>query len=56
MRVMVDRVIGAQKNIDGNINIKARYFKIMEPLISGYLNYQQIADIPIDSNKVKNII
>jgi hypothetical protein len=38
------------------VNVKARYFKIMEPLVSGYLNYQQIAEIPIDHQKIKNII
>jgi hypothetical protein len=29
MRVMADRILGAEKDIEGNINIKARYFKIM---------------------------
>lgn len=43
MRVMADRIIGAQRNIDGTVSVKARYFKIMQPLISGYLNYQYIA-------------
>jgi hypothetical protein len=38
------------------VNVRARYFKIMEPLVSGYLNYQQIADVPIDHQKIKNII
>lgn len=56
MSVMADRIIGAEKNIQGEINVKARYFKIMEPLISGYLNYQQITDNPIDQQKIKNII
>lgn len=56
MRVMADRILGAEKAIDGTITVKARYFKIMEPLISGYLNYQQIADIPVDQQKIKNII
>lgn len=48
MKVMCDRIIGIEKNVDGNIQIKARYFKIMEPLVGGYLNYQQIAEIIVD--------
>jgi len=53
---MGDRVFGVEKNIEGGINVKARYFKIMEPLISGYLNYAQIADIPVDYQKIKSVI
>lgn len=29
MRIMGDRVFGVEKNIEGAINVKARYFKIM---------------------------
>jgi hypothetical protein len=53
---MADRIFGAEKDIEGNITIKARYFKLMEPLIVGYLNYQKIAEIPIDTQKIKTIV
>lgn len=53
---MADRVFGVEKSIDGTITVKARYFKIMEPLVSGYLNYAQITDTPINHEKIKHII
>ena len=56
MKVMADRIVGIEKSIDGNLQIKARYFKIMELLVSGYLNYQQIADLVVDEQKIKQII
>ena len=55
MRVMADRIVGIEK-IDKKINLKARYFNLMEPLVSGYLNYFKVTEAPINQQAIKRII
>lgn len=52
---MTDRIFGIEKS-NKKINIKSRYFNMMEPIVSGYLNYQRVAENPIDQIMIKRVI
>lgn len=47
MKVMADRIFGIEKE-GGNVEIRARYFNIMEMLVSGYLNYSKVIESIVD--------
>ena len=53
--VLADRILGIEKQ-DDRVTCKMRYFNMMQPLISGYLNYYALVGAPLNPLALKTLI
>lgn len=53
--MLADRILGIEKQ-DDKVTCKMRYFNLMQPLVSGYLNYYAHVGAPINPLSLKTLI
>ena len=55
MGILCDRIIGIEK-VGNEVNCKMRYFNMMQPVISGYINYYKLLGAPLNPLTIKAVI